>query len=120
MPATITPTNSLTYRVLGSIQLAGAEISAYDAFSKRVFSTSPVGLQIIDLSDPANPQLVTTIDLSSGVFGFGNDLTSVAVFNGLVAVSVASPNRTDPGRVFLLDANGTWLGRSRLARFPTW
>ena len=51
MPVPV-PTNSLTYQVLGSLQLAGAEISAYDAGSQRVFTTSNVGLQIVDLSEP--------------------------------------------------------------------
>lgn len=110
--------DGLTYQVLSSIQLAGAEISAYDAGSERVFSTSAVGLQIIDLSDPANPLLVDTIDLSSGAFGFTNDLTSVAVHDGLVAVAVASANRTDPGRVFLLDANGTLLASFTVGSLP--
>ena len=118
MPKHKMKTDGLTYQVLGSIQLAGAEISAYDADSERVFSTSPVGLQIIDLSDPANPELVTTIDLSSGAFGFTNDLTSVAVYNGLVAVSVASANRTDPGKVFLLDVAGNLLASFTVGSLP--
>lgn len=111
-------TDGLTYQILGSIQLAGAEISAYDADSERVFSTSGSGLQIIDLSDPANPTLINTVDLSAGVFGFSNDLTSVAVHDGLVAVSVASLNRTDPGRVFLLDAAGNFRAVFTVGALP--
>ena len=59
----ITPTNTITYQTLGTIELAGGEISAYDANTQRVFTTCNGGLQIIDLSDPANPQLIDTIDL---------------------------------------------------------
>ncbi len=118
MADTITPTNSLTYQVLGSIKLAGAEISAFDPASKRVFSTSESGLQVIDLSNPAKPVLLTTIDLSAGAFGFGNDITSVAVHDGLVAVTVASANRTDPGKLFLLDANGALLAQFDVGSVP--
>lgn len=114
----IEPTNSLTYRTIGTIELAGAEIAAFDPDSQRAFATSGDGLQIVDLSDPSSPQLVATIDLSSGDFSFGNDLTSVAVFNGLVAVSVAAPNRTDPGRVFLLDTDGNLLASFEVGSLP--
>jgi len=108
----LVPTNSLTYQTLATIQLAGAEISAYDPASQRVFTTSSGGLQIIDLSDPANPQLIGTIDLG------GSDVTSVAVHNGLIAVSVPAETRTDPGKVYLLDANGNILGEFEVGALP--
>lgn len=118
MPLTTSPTNALTYAVLGTIELTGAEISAYDAHSQRLFTTSGDGLQVIDLANPSNPLLLTTIDLSSGSFGFGNDITSVAVHDGLVAVSVAAPNRTDPGMVFLLDSDGNFLAQFEVGSLP--
>ena len=55
MAATIVPTNNLTSQTLGTLTLAGAEISAYHAGTRRVFTTSDIGLQIVDLSDPSNP-----------------------------------------------------------------
>lgn len=109
----ITPTNALTSQVLGSIALAGAEISAYDAGSQRIFTTSNGGLQIIDLSDPANPQLIDTI-----IFPLASDVTSVAVHNGLVAVAVPAETRTDPGKVYLLDADGNILGEFEVGALP--
>jgi hypothetical protein len=109
----LVPTNSITSRVLGSLQLAGAEISAFDAASQRVFTTSNFGLQIIDLSDPADPQLIDTIQ-----FAFSNDVTSVAVYNGLVAVTVTSPNRIDPGKLFLLDSDGNVLREFTVGSVP--
>lgn len=110
---TIAPTNALTSQVIGSIALAGAEISAYDSASSRVFTTSNSGLQIIDLSDPSNPQLIETV-----TFAFSNDVSSVAVYNGLVAVAVISPNRTDPGRVYLLNADGDILAVFTVGAVP--
>lgn len=109
----ITPTNTLTSQVLGSIALAGAEISAYDAATQRVFTSSNAGLRIVDLSDPANPRLIDTV-----TFAFSNDVSSVAVHNGLIAVAVISPNRTDPGKVFLLDADGNVLQEYTVGSVP--
>ena len=57
--------------------------------------------------------MLTTIN-----FAFSNDVTSVAVSGGLVAVAVAAPNRTDPGRVFLLDTNGALLGSFTVGSLP--
>jgi len=108
----VTATNAFTSQVLGSIELAGAEISAYDPASQRVFTTSGGGLQIIDLSDPTNPQLIDTIDLG------GSDVTSVAVYNGLIAVAVPAETRTDPGKVFLLDADGNILAEFEVGSLP--
>jgi DNA-binding beta-propeller fold protein YncE len=109
----ITPTNTLTYQTLGTIALAGAEISAYDAATQRVFTTSNGGLQIVDLSNPANPQLVTTI-----IFPGSSDVTSVATFGGLVAVAVPAETRTDPGKVYLLDADGNILAQFGVGSLP--
>ncbi len=119
MPLTTTPTNALSYEVLGTIQLsgtedfAGGEISAYDPQSQRLFSTTNEGLQVVDISDPANPTFVETIQ-----FAFGNDVTSIAIHDGIIAVSVASPNRTDAGRVFLLDADGNVLREFTVGSVP--
>ena len=109
----ITPTNSLTYQTLATIQLAGAEISAYDAASQRVFTTTAGGLQIIDLSNPANPLLIATI-----AFPNSSDVTSVATHDGLIAVSVPAALRTDPGTVYLLDANGNIIRQFTVGSLP--
>lgn len=97
-----TPEGFLGLNALASIKLAGAEISAYDPLSQRFFVTSGGGLQIVDGSDPANLALVTTVTLTD--LGFGGDVTSVAVMNGIVAVAVPAFVKTDPGRVYFLDA----------------
>jgi len=108
----ITATNAFTSQVIGTIDLAGAEISAYDPASQRVFTTSGGGLQIIDLSDPTNPQLIDAIDLG------GSDVTSVAVHGGLIAVAVPAETRTDPGKVYLLDADGNILAEFEVGSLP--
>jgi len=117
MPLSLAPSNSLTYEVVGTIDLPGAEISAFDAATQRLFATSNFGLQVIDLSDASNPALITTINLAT-LYGFGNDVTSVAVKNGIVAISVTAPVRTDPGKVFLFDTAGNLLNTLTVGAVP--
>ncbi|ACD89523.1 metallophosphoesterase [Chlorobium limicola DSM 245] len=80
----------------------GAEISAFDAASGRIFVTSPQnGLQVLGIDDQLQLTKLGTIDLGS------NDVNSVAVKDGIVAVAVAAENKTDAGTVWFLDADGT-------------
>ncbi|NTW53176.1 MAG: hypothetical protein HGB15_00060 [Chlorobaculum sp.] len=79
----------------------GAEISAFDAASSRIFVTSPVsGLQVVSLDDSLLMSKLGTIDLGS------NKVNSVAVSHGIVAVAVEADSKTDPGTVWFLDADG--------------
>jgi 2',3'-cyclic-nucleotide 2'-phosphodiesterase (5'-nucleotidase family)/DNA-binding beta-propeller fold protein YncE len=107
MAASTTPTEKITLSAIGNLSagLSGAEISAFDAASQRLFVTSSVGLQIVDLSDPTAPALVTTIDFTAPAFGAAStDVTSVAVFSGTVAVSLVNADKTIAGQVVLLNA----------------
>jgi Ca2+-binding RTX toxin-like protein len=90
---------------IGDYAGAGSEISAYDPITKQLFvvATGPI-IEILDLSNPSNPTLVKALDFSD----FG-DASSVAVSNGLVAVSIVSTVSTDPGKVLFLDAQGEIL-----------
>jgi len=78
--------------------LAGAEISAFDPLSNRLFVTSPLGLQVLSVDSDLKMTLLGTVSLGS------NDINSVAVKNGILAVAVAAADKTQPGTVFLLDA----------------
>lgn len=117
MPLSAAPAGFLDLAPIGSITLAGAEIAAYDLFNKRFFVTSGGGLQIVDATNPATPTLITTISLTT--LGGGGDVTSVAVFGGVVAVAVPATPKTDPGKVFFLDgATGTVLGSATVGALP--
>ena len=98
----------------GTVELEGAEISAYDAGTKRIFVTGEAGeenansieegspiLQVVDVSDPSNPTVINQIDLSS----YGDGVQSVAVKNGIVAVAVSAETSTDPGKVVFFNAS---------------
>ncbi len=69
-----------------------AEIIAVDKGTMYVMA--PSAIEIVDIADPANPVRQTIIALPG-------DPTSVAVNDGLVAVSVPAAIKTDPGRVLL-------------------
>ncbi|MCB1092349.1 MAG: choice-of-anchor I family protein, partial [Verrucomicrobiae bacterium] len=96
--------------------LAGAEISAFDPASERLFVTSGAGLQVIDLSDPANPSLLSTIDLSAAPFSaVSNDISSVAVNDGVVAAAVLNANKEAAGSVVFLTAATAGIGTGHLS-----
>ena len=89
------------FALAGSLTLAGAEISAFDAASKRLFVTSAAGLQVVQVNTDLTMTLLGTVSLGS------NDINSVAVKDGVVAVAVAATDKTQPGSVYFLDADGT-------------
>ncbi|MCR9131544.1 MAG: choice-of-anchor I family protein [bacterium] len=87
----------------GIFDEGAAEISAYDAATKRLFFTNADqnAIVVLDLSDPANPSEITSIDMSI----YGDGVNSVAIFNGLVAVAVQADPVTDPGTVEFFNAS---------------
>lgn len=120
MALSLTGNGSLKISFLDSVNLLGAEISAFDPTSKRFFVTTPdKGIQIVNAADPANLEVGSTIDFTSALFNaFGNNVNSVAVKNGIVAVAVANNAKTEPGRVFLLDTSGNLLNTIEVGALP--
>lgn len=86
--------------------LGGAEISAYDPASQRLFVTNGKTNQIdiVDISRPERVKKVKSIDLASrGATG----VQSVATKNGVVAIAAAvGGNNQANGKVFIADTNG--------------
>lgn len=86
--------------------LGGAEISAFDAKSKRIFVTNGATNQIdiVSIKDPKKPVLFGRINLAKkGVTG----IQSVATKDGLVAIATqVSTDKAAPGKIFLADVNG--------------
>ena len=104
----------LFQRIGGLTGLSGAEVSAFDAASQRLFVTDgSTTLQVFDLSDPANPAALSPIDVST----FGTGANSVAVSGGVIAVAIqANPN---PGTVAFYDADtGTLLDSTTVGVLP--
>ncbi|NTV05785.1 MAG: hypothetical protein HGA59_04660 [Chlorobiaceae bacterium] len=108
----LTASGAESFAFASSISLPGAEISAFDAASGRLFVTSFSGLQVVRVDAQLNMTLLATIPLGS------NDLNSVAVKNGIVAVAVANADKTLPGSVFFLNADGDVLGNVTVGALP--
>ena len=97
---------SLTLRKIGGYDggvEGAAEITAYDARSRRLFVVNGANstVDVLDLSNPAAPTLIDTLtvdDLGAGV-------NSVAVHEGKVALAVQANPKTAPGYVVLVDAH---------------
>jgi len=83
----------------------GAEISAFDPATNRLFVTNGATNQIdiVNISNPSSPKKVKSIDLASkGVVG----IQSVAAKDGLVAIAASLAGTTSNGRIFFADTNG--------------
>jgi predicted extracellular nuclease/2',3'-cyclic-nucleotide 2'-phosphodiesterase (5'-nucleotidase family)/DNA-binding beta-propeller fold protein YncE len=105
------------YAAGGDEQLeAGAEITAHDPRTQRLFTTNGAEgtLDIVDISDPAIPTLVDQIDMAP----YGAGLNSVAVKNGLVAVAVENADGNRPGSVVFFDADGNLVGGAEAGVLP--
>ena len=83
----------------------GAEISAFDPATKRLFVTNGATNQIdiVNISNPSSPTKVSSIDLAAkGVVG----IQSVAAKDGLIAIAASLAGTTSNGRIFFADTNG--------------
>jgi hypothetical protein len=85
--------------------IGGAEISAFDPATKRLFVTNGTTNQIdiVNISDPTSPKKVKSIDLAAkGVIG----IQSVAAKDGLVAIATSVVTTQSNGKIFFADING--------------
>ncbi len=88
----------------GIYDKAAAEITAYDAISKRMFVLNgpDTSIKVVDISKPANPVQINSISIKS----YGRDLTSIACMNGVLAVTVInSLGKTENGLVVFFNAS---------------
>ncbi|MFN7725468.1 MAG: choice-of-anchor I family protein [Rubrivivax sp.] len=79
-----------------------AEITAFDAASKRLFVVNGAAgtVDVLDLADPSAPKLLGTLNVSA----YGATVNSVAVHDGLVALAVEANPKTNPGTVAFYNA----------------
>jgi hypothetical protein len=100
----------------GYFDLAGANISAYDPDSQRIFvdNVAAQSVDVLDIHDPTTPKLLFSIDVTP----YGHHPDSVAVRDGVIAVSVEAFVKTDPGKVVLFDADGTPLSTVTVGPLP--
>jgi uncharacterized protein len=93
--------NGIHLTEIGRYDTTGAEISAYDPATKRLFVTGAgANVEILDLSNPSNPALFKTLFF---------DATSVAVKNGIVAIAVPdAADITNNGHVYLYESSSSF------------
>lgn len=84
----------------GLVEESAAEIVAFDAGSKRLFviNAAEVSVDVLDLSRPEAPAKLGTIKSEGGA------ANSVAVYDGIVAVAIEAPVKTDNGKVEFYNA----------------
>ncbi len=113
--ANITDNDFGSLKKIGGISGNGAEITAYDAVTQRLFVVDgTANVQILNFSDPTNLTVFSVIDLSA----YGISANSVAVKNGLVAIAIEAANGVDPGKVVFYDTAGTLLGDVTVGVLP--
>ncbi|MBL8889196.1 MAG: choice-of-anchor I family protein [Planctomycetaceae bacterium] len=88
----------------GLYKQSAAEIVGFDAVTSRVYVVNSARgvVDILDLRQPTAPKYLGSLDASD----IGSNANSVAVKNGVIAVAIAAPVKTDPGSVVFFDANG--------------
>jgi hypothetical protein len=103
----------------GQFGVSAAEIPAFDAASKRLFVVNAQlgAVDVLDFSNPANPVKINVLDATAILAGA--EINSVAVFNGIVAVAIQAPVKTDNGRMALYRASDlTLLGSVAVGALP--
>jgi DNA-binding beta-propeller fold protein YncE len=100
----------------GQFDQGAAEIVAHDPSTQRIFSVNAQAatVDVLSIADPAAPTKVGTIDLAS----FGAVATSVAVKNGIIAVSVQNAVKTDPGSVVFFNQNLQFVSQVQVGSLP--
>ena len=95
---------------------AGAEIAAYDAFSKRLYVVNggDAAIDVLDIYNPSNPTKAFSIDITP----YGAQPNSVAVKRGVIAVAVESSPKQLPGKVVFFKRNGQYINQVTVGALP--
>ena len=90
--------------------LGAAEITAFDAASKRLFVVNGANgtVDVLDLSNPAAPVRIGSLNVSA----LGAGVNSVAIHEGLVALAIEANPKTRPGLVAFYNAASLQLLQS--------
>lgn len=114
------PTEDIELLYVGSFDPSGSnnstcEIVAYDEGSQRLFASSAVAgfLDIVDFSVPTTPALISSVDINP----YGG-ITSVAVFDGIVAVASPNADQQLDGSVLFFDINGILQNQVTVGALP--
>jgi len=103
----------------GVFDEGAAEIVAFDAGSQLLFviNADAKAVDVLDLSEPSNPNLVNMIDVSNDIADAGG-VNSVAVHDGLVAVAVEHDHKQSNGWAAFYDVDGNYLAHFEAGALP--
>lgn len=96
-----------SYQEIRSLGLGGAnaaEITTYDAASKRLFAVNNGPVSKIDVIDLANPTSASVI-ASISMVPYGGFVNSVDVYDSKLAAAIESTNKQGNGKVVIFSAN---------------
>ncbi len=93
-----------------------AEIGSFDPITNLYFFTNATdaSIDVLDLSDPSNPILSFSIDITE----YGDAVNSVAVKNGVVAAAIEADPKQAPGKVVFFDTDGNFLNEVTTGSLP--
>lgn len=114
------PSHQIQLNYIGSFDPSGSnnsstEIVVHDPASQKLFTISSLTdvFDIINFSNPNIPSVIQTVNMAP----YGG-ITSIAVKNGIVAVSSPNVNPQQNGSVVFFDTNGTFLKQVTVGALP--
>ncbi|MBK1897646.1 choice-of-anchor I family protein [Chryseobacterium paridis] len=114
------PSNQIQLNYIGSFDPSGnnnssTEIVVHDPTSHKLFTISSLTdvFDIIDFSNPTTPVVTNTVNMAP----YGG-ITSIAVKNGILAVSSPNANPQQNGSVIFFDINGNFLKQVTVGALP--
>lgn len=95
---------------------SAAEIVAHEPATQRLYVVNAQGtrIDVLDIQDPTAPTRIAMLDMSP----YGAVVNSVAARNGVFAVAVEAPVKTDPGRVVFFDVDLNVAGVVKVGALP--
>ncbi|MCU7615029.1 choice-of-anchor I family protein [Chryseobacterium sp. GMJ5] len=114
------PSNQIQLNYIGSFDPSGSnnsstEIVVHDPSTQRLFTISALTdvFDIINFANPTSPSVISTVNMAP----YGG-ITSIAVKNGIVAVSSPNTNPQQNGSVVFFDTNGNFLKQVSVGVLP--
>lgn len=100
----------------GAYNSGAAEIVAHDPATQRLFVVNGASsvIDIISITDPANPTFVSSISLAK----YGSQANSVVVKNGIIVAAIQATVKTNSGKVVFFDASGNFLNSITVGALP--
>lgn len=100
----------------GIFDAGGSEIAAFDPFTRHLFVVNGADamIDILDITDPANPNRVNRIDVTA----YGGNANSVACQNGILAVAVQDSTVDGNGKIVFFTAAGVFQSQVTVGVLP--